>query len=354
MMPRSFGFHGVMRIELTVRFSVTVQGVVAPRRVFQLRRWGRRWAGSRRPFLQWRSSWRRWSSSPYTFRNCFDWRPSGHRHRLDWCCLHASAFSRPLCSNVTLAPRFWETERVCGSSTSKSEPKDPAHTPCPQANQIRNTRKGSSHTNTHFDPTHPLITRHFHHILIKNPPQKPFHSNQNGIHSRRVCKPPPPFPFLPQLPFSHPLSLLLRSSSSSPPLLRPHLPEKIILVPGLVFYIIPLSFSTFSFWRYSTTPFCAMKPPSSNSSLNLLYSFLLMLLSFLHQFSILYRSFPGPLFFFSNLSSLFSILPYSFVSFSSGLQRFSNLGPRRHRACPEHFLHHVKASPSGPTLLIIP
>ena len=79
---RSLG--SVIRIEFPVRFVHTVEGVVVS-------------------FSLW---WR---------RNSVYWRSLG-RHRVDWRCIHV----RFSLSNVTLASCFFETERVCDSSTSKS------------------------------------------------------------------------------------------------------------------------------------------------------------------------------------------------------------------------------------------
>ena len=73
---------------------------------------------------------------------------------------------------------------------------------------------------------------------------------------------------------------------------------------------------TFSFWQNSANIFCAMKPPTSNSSLNLF--------------------FPVDLSFFS-----FN-LPLFLLSVRAPSQRFINCGSKRHLAQPEH---HLPSSP---------
>ena len=79
--------------------------------------------------------------------------------------------------------------------------------------------------------------------------------------------------------------------------------------------------------------FCVMKPPSSNSSLSLIHSFLVTLLfspSTCYPLALLSGTSPS-----CNLSIVFRYFhhpPYSLASFFSCLQRFINFVPRRNRA----------------------
>ena len=91
-----------------------------------------------------------------------------------------------------------------------------------------------------------------------------------------------------------------------------------------------------------------MKTPTSKSSLDPLYSFLVTLLpspSTFHPSAFLSGT-PSS----SHLRIIFNMFPFSFAPLLSGLQRFINFGPRRDGPYPEHVLRHSKASPLGSTL----
>ena len=156
-----------------------------------------------------------------TLRHRFDWRPVGHRHRLDWRCVHACFRSLKLltlqCNTEATLSRNRNGLRSINFEFRPRETIQPTHLVHKQK-QNRNRGNRSKNTNTHSTPT---IT-----LTLISPSttssSETFHSNnREGVQSKRVHDPSWPFPFLPRPLCFHSLSLLLWSSSSYHPLLRP-------------------------------------------------------------------------------------------------------------------------------------
>ena len=139
----------VISIELKVSFFCTVEGAVAPRCFSHLGRWVRQRARQRCCLLQRRSFWRRRSSVPETSRAqpslAFSWAPTGNA--LPPCMLSFSCNVKH--SSATLASRFLEKKKVCGSTISHQKQKpteDPPHSQAKSEQAQKEQKQGRTHS----------------------------------------------------------------------------------------------------------------------------------------------------------------------------------------------------------------